>query len=105
MSDGTPKDDTATPRATDEGRPISNRLLAAKIARAVFEAGDEPRAFGGKTLRIQFMGGHWPEAEKPMGGFCEDALALCIERVLSANNNYTERKSHEPLSRLRLPNK
>jgi len=59
------------------------RLLAAKIARGIFAEGDEPPAFGGRTLRIQFMGGHWPNADKPMGGFCEEALAQCIERVLS----------------------
>lgn len=61
--------------------PEAIRLLAEKIAREVFASGDEPRG-GGKVHRIQFMGGWYPNGEIPLGGFCEIALASCIELAL-----------------------
>lgn len=59
--------------------------LAAKLARAIFEVGDEPMKLGGPTQRLQFMGGRYPDAEKDMGGLNEASLTAVIARALAAN--------------------
>jgi len=55
-----------------------NAGLAARIARAIFECGDEPTV---QVKRIQFMGGQWPDDEFGLGGLNEDALRKVIERI------------------------
>ena len=55
--------------------------LAAKIAKDIFACGDEPRI--GTVQRLQFMGGQYPDAERPMGGLSEYHLRHLIERTLS----------------------
>jgi hypothetical protein len=62
---------------------MNNKALARKLARAIFACGDEPQAHGGKTQRIQFMGGTWPDNERGMGGLSEPALVAMIERALA----------------------
>lgn len=57
---------------------MNTRTLAKKIAKDIFEAGSGPEPVG----RIQFMGGKYPDNEKPQGGFCFDALVGCIEKSL-----------------------
>ena len=47
-------------------------LIGERIARAIFACGDDPKS---PAQRIQFMGGDYPDNEKPQGGFCEKALA------------------------------
>lgn len=59
--------------------------LAGFLARAIFLVGDEPARFGGKTQRIQFMGGSWPDHEVKMGGLNETALAQVIVEALNLN--------------------
>ena len=73
------------PDGASSGVSDSTQLLAANLSRWIFASGNEHPEYGGITQRIQFMGGKWPNAEKPMGGFCEDALANCIEKFLTAN--------------------
>lgn len=53
--------------------------LARKIARAIFETGDETHD---TVQRIQFMGGTYPDHETALGGLCEVALMQVITRVL-----------------------
>lgn len=67
----------------------STELLAHILARAIFESGDNDPDYGGKTQRIQFMGGKYPGNEKRMGGLCEKSLASLIDRTLSANASLT----------------
>ncbi len=50
-------------------------ILAQKIAREIFKIGDEPNS---PTQRIQFIGGEYPNNEKPQGGLCEVALVKFI---------------------------
>lgn len=57
------------------------KTLAAKIARDIFECGDEPRI--GTVQRLQFIGGQYADAERPMGGLSEYHLRHLIERTLS----------------------
>ena len=59
---------------------MTNKELAVLITRAIFACGDER---DDKTQRIQFKGGHWPDAETNLGGFNEPALAAFVEKVLS----------------------
>lgn len=70
--------------AADGGSALTVEL-AAKISRAIFKCGDDAPRFGGKTQRIQFMGGTYPNNEQAMGGLNESALASVIERVLADN--------------------
>ncbi len=60
----------AVPAPTGPAVPITAPRLAAAIARAIFEDGDEGLS---KCYRIQFMLGHWPN-ERRGGGYCESAL-------------------------------
>ena len=53
---------------------------AARIARAIFECGNEP---GKPTQRIQFKHGPW-QHETGGGGLCEQALIGVIYSVLTA---------------------
>lgn len=62
---------------------MNNRERASKLARAIFAVGDNPPEFGGKTQRIQFMGGTYPDHERTMGGLSESALASVLERALA----------------------
>lgn len=57
--------------------------LATKLARAIFEIGDEPSILGGKVQRIQFMGGTYPDAERPLGGLCESSLEAFLDYTLA----------------------
>lgn len=68
-----------------DGQSHLTGVLASKIARAVFECGDESPERGGKAQRLQFMGGTYPNNEIVMGGLSEYALASVIERALAAN--------------------
>jgi hypothetical protein len=52
--------------------------LADKIARDIFELGNNPTPCN----RIQFMGGKYPIAEIPQGGLCESALAKFISESI-----------------------
>lgn len=62
--------------------------LAAKLARAIFAAGDEQES---PCTRIQFKGGRWPNNERNQGGVGETPLAEIILEVLEAQN-----VRHEP---------
>jgi hypothetical protein len=62
----------------------SNRALAEKIAREIFECGSEPSRQGGLVQRIQYMGGTYPDNEIVLGGLCERALADVIYETLQA---------------------
>ena len=57
------------------------KCLGDKIARSVFEKGDEHNS---PCTRIQFKGGKWPDGEKNQGGMCEIALASCISKELQS---------------------
>ena len=61
---------------------MSNRAAAKYLARQIFRLGDDPERMGGKTQRLQFMGGEWPNKEIAMGGCCENALVNFIEKHL-----------------------
>ncbi len=52
------------------------RELATKIARSIFELGDEP---WDKVQRLEFKGGTYPKKETALGGMNEAALADQIE--------------------------
>lgn len=56
--------------------------LATKLARAIFEIGDEP-ILGGKVQRLQFMGGTYPDDERPLGGLCESSLEAFLDYTLA----------------------
>lgn len=56
--------------------------LADLIARDIFECGDDPSS---KCQRIQFLGGKYPDNEKPQGGMCEMALAEAIAKSIDKN--------------------
>lgn len=56
--------------------------LATKLARMIFEIGDEPARLGGKVQRIQFMGGDYPDGEIPLGGLCESSLEHFLDHAL-----------------------
>lgn len=66
--------------------------LATKLARAIFEIGDEPRITGGKVQRIQFMGGEYPDGEIPLGGVCESSLESFLDYTLARLQSETEAK-------------
>lgn len=86
MSDHEPNNaNEGQSRAGEAGANLTAGL-AAKLARKIFECGDDLPQFGGKTQRIQFMGGTYPANERAMGGMNEMALASLIERVLTANS-------------------
>ena len=54
--------------------------IAKKIARELFEVGDEPDS---PTQRLQFMGGDYVNRnEKAQGGLCEVAMAEFLEKRL-----------------------
>lgn len=77
-----------TPKQTNEAADGQSQLtaeLAAKIAREIFDCGDESPQFGGKAQRLQFMGGTYPGNEVAMGGLNEFALTAVIRRALVAN--------------------
>ncbi len=57
--------------------------LATKLARAIFEIGDEPKIHGGNVQRIQFMGGTYPDAERALGGLCESSLESFLDYTLA----------------------
>lgn len=64
-------------KSSETGQTTS---LAAQIARAIMDLGDEP---GSPCRRIQFMGGRWEKnSERPQGGIIESALVEHIQRVL-----------------------
>lgn len=64
---------------------VNDEELAAIIARGIFEA---PEGIGSdKVQRIQFKGGH-SSRETDLGGFCETALARCIEQLLNKHRSY-----------------
>jgi hypothetical protein len=65
---------------------VNDKELAAIIARKIFEVGG--MAETDQVQRIQFLGGTYPHAERPMGGFGEQPLADFIERVLAKHRSY-----------------
>lgn len=69
--------------------------LATKLARAIFEIGDEPRIPGGKVQRIQFMGGTYPDAELPLGGLCESSLESFLDYALAKESTSTSGAKHD----------
>lgn len=67
--------------------------LATKLARAIFECGDDIRPGGtDKCQRIQFMGGTYPDAERPLGGLCESSLESYLDHLLARFQTETEAK-------------
>ena len=60
--------------------------LAKKIAREIFELGDEPNS---PTQRLSFVGGKWPDNEKHQGGIAEYPLMRLIEKVLNDHKGET----------------
>jgi hypothetical protein len=58
---------------------IEQKNLAAKIARRIFQYGDEPNS---PCTRLQFKGGEWPDNERNQGGTCESSLAENILKTL-----------------------
>jgi hypothetical protein len=69
-----------------------NKELAAIIARKIFEIGGMHET--DQVQRIQFLGGTYPHAERPMGGFGERPLAHFIEKVLREHRS--SRAQNEP---------
>lgn len=68
--------------------------LATKLARAIFECGDDIRPGGtDKCQRIQFMGGTYPDAERPLGGLCESSLESYLDHLLARFQTETPVKS------------
>lgn len=55
------------------------KLLAVRLARGIFEVGDEP---DDKVQRIQFMGGDYPDHETKLGGLGESSLADYLDWLL-----------------------
>ncbi len=62
---------------------IKLKGIADKIARHIFEIGDEPES---KTQRLQFMGGKYPD-EVDQGGLNEIALCRVILEALKIHMN------------------
>lgn len=58
---------------------IDINAAAAQIAKDVFEIGSVGRS---PAKRMQFLGGRYPDDEKPQGGVCETALAELIKTSL-----------------------
>lgn len=54
--------------------------LARNLAKDLFTVGADIA----RPHRIQFMGGEYPDNEKPMGGFCEKALTGYFAKRLKA---------------------
>jgi len=52
------------------------KSLAEAVAKDIFELGREPNS---PCHRIEFIGGKYPDAEKPQGGMCEASFAHVIE--------------------------
>lgn len=75
---------TKTKQPIKKGKPAGPKpqvvqRLAAKIARDVFKCGDDGKW---KCNRIAFKSGKWAVGERELGGLCELALAVVIERSL-----------------------
>ncbi len=82
----------ATNEKNADATSRSNVGLAAKIARAIFECGDEPPECGGETYRIEFKGGDC-NTEVSMGGLNERGLMNVIKRTLAANMEFRGERS------------
>lgn len=52
--------------------------LGKSLTKDIFDIGSDLE----RPHRIQFMGGEYPDNEKPMGGFCEKALAEYLAKRL-----------------------
>ena len=52
--------------------------LGRNLTKDIFEIGSDLE----RPHRIHFMGGEYPDNEKPMGGFCEKALAEYLAKRL-----------------------
>lgn len=64
---------------------MSERQLADRIAKDIFDAGSDPnRGVEGTVQRIAFKGGKYPGAETALGGYCLVALADCVHQSLIA---------------------
>jgi hypothetical protein len=59
--------------------PDPVRDVAAKLARGIFTAVDDPHD---KVQRIQFMGGTYPDKETDLGGMDERALTRLLARLI-----------------------
>lgn len=66
--------------------PASGSPLAVHIARHIFKSFTEVHGRGDKCQRLQAKGGAYPAAETNMGGLCEEALVVLIDRALSTVN-------------------
>jgi hypothetical protein len=75
--------------------PITSRRLAACLARAIFEMGDEPNS---RCTRIQFKGGRWPNNERNQGGIAEEPLAIAIKKKLIEWGCPTEPTPPQPMT-------
>ena len=64
---------------------VNDKELAQIVARGIFEALSEP---WDKCQRIEGKGGIYPDAETKLGGFGEEPLAECIERLLAEHRSY-----------------
>lgn len=59
---------------------LTHEEMGKRLARAIFKAGDlAPHDY---VQRLQFMGGTYPNAERPLGGFSEMALAEYLRTTL-----------------------
>lgn len=68
---------------------MNNHELATRIARGIFEVGDERTT--DLVQRIAFKGGTWPDGETDLGGLNEMALAGVVFRLLEQfSGNGTE---------------
>lgn len=79
MSEPTTPAPTPHAHAAGSAVPITAPRLAAAIARAIFEAGDQGLS---QCRRIQFMLGHHPN-ERPGAGYSEGPLRdfLCLKLI------------------------
>jgi len=67
--------------------------MAKRIAREIFSIGDEENS---PVTRIQYMGGKWPDNEKPQGGMVESAIERVVLKVLTTHKERPTKESSQP---------